>query len=51
MDPYKEGYKAWEDQVDIGDNPYNKRTQSESYKDWEDGWLDAQFDNMGTYER
>lgn len=50
-DPYREGFEAFKQQVYVGDNPYSKKTAKDSYESWECGWYDAQFDELGFYDK
>ena len=38
-DAFDEGYDAYWDGVDVGDNPYDEET--EERRSWEDGWRAA----------
>ncbi len=44
--PYLEGYNAYFEGYDIGDNPHKKLGSKETAFSWIEGWLDAFKDEM-----
>ena len=38
---YEEGWRAYEEDLDLTDNPYDHQQQEELFEDWRRGWRDA----------
>lgn len=41
MIEYDEGYEAFEEGLDLKDNPYSDVYQPEKFEEWDEGFLDA----------
>jgi hypothetical protein len=42
---YRQGYSAYQNDIPIGDNPYNNNEEWELHLDWREGWHDAAWDD------
>lgn len=36
--PYKDGWLAHNNDIDVDDNPYNEKSQQFSHEQWKHGW-------------
>ena len=44
-DAYLEGYRAYQDDLKLEDNPYDSCNQENEWEEWREGYYDAGWDN------